>query len=108
MRPGESQDEWKVQVSKTFGKSSRKKKRWKLRSNILMTPWSWKRGNVELHEAMLIKVDVREIISEKVDINRGSVMKMLKLHRMWLWEKKEERHMCQKKQEYVRIKRVKF
>ena len=67
MRPGESQDEWKVQVSKTFGKSSRKKKRWKLRSNILMTPWSWKRGNVELHEAMLIKVDVREIISEKVD-----------------------------------------
>ena len=32
-----------------------------------MTSWSWKRGNVELHEAMLIKVDVREIISEKVD-----------------------------------------
>ena len=32
-----------------------------------MTPWSWKRGNVELHEAMLIKFDVREIISEKVD-----------------------------------------
>ena len=30
-----------------------------------MTPWSWKRGNVELHEAMLIKVDVREISSEK-------------------------------------------
>ena len=32
-----------------------------------MTPWSWKRGNVDLHEAMLIKVDVRETISEKVD-----------------------------------------
>ena len=35
-------------------------------------------------------------------------MKMLKLHRIWLWENKEERHMRQKKQEYVRIKRVKF
>ena len=32
-----------------------------------MTPWLWKRGNVELHEAMLIKVNVREISSEKVD-----------------------------------------
>ena len=52
-RSGETQEKWKVQVSKTFGKSSKKQEMLEI-EKIVMTHWAMKRGSVELHEAMLI------------------------------------------------------